>query len=139
MAAGDVDNDGRLDLLFVGEGEPLVYFRNQGPTGHFITLKLEGSEPGSNRDAVGARVMLTSGGRRQVAQRIGGGSFLSASDDRLHFGLGESTGIEAVEVRWPSGHLDRYTDLAVDTAYLLKEGQTYAGPLHGWPRPSAGP
>jgi tetratricopeptide (TPR) repeat protein len=139
MAAGDVDNDGRLDLLFVSEGEPLVYFRNQGPTGHFITLKLEGTEPGSNRDAVGARVMLTSSGRRQVAQRIGGGSFLSASDDRLHFGLGESTGIEAVEVRWPSGHLDRYTDLAVDTAYLLKEGQTYAGPLRGWPRPSAGP
>ena len=54
MAAGDIDNDGRFDLLFVAEGEPLAYFRNQGPTGHFVTLKLEGAPPGSNRDAVGA-------------------------------------------------------------------------------------
>lgn len=55
MAMGDVDNDGRLDLLFVAEGEPLVYLHNQGPAGHFITLALSGKAPGSNRDATGAR------------------------------------------------------------------------------------
>jgi enediyne biosynthesis protein E4 len=134
MAAGDIDNDGRVDLIVVAEGEPLAYFHNQGPTGHFITFKLEGTAPGSDRDAVGARLTLTAGGRRQVSQRIGGGSFLSACDDRLHFGLAEVTAIEEAEVRWPSGHVDRFTDLAVDSAYLLKEGKTRASPLRGWRR-----
>ena len=124
LAVGDLDNDGRLDLLIVAEGEPLAYFHNQGPAGHFVTFKLEGRAPGSNRDAVGARLTLTAAGRRQVAQRIGGGSFLSASDDRLHFGLGEATSIERVEVRWPSGHVDRYIGLAADAGYLLREGQS---------------
>ena len=132
LAAGDLDNDGRLDLLIVGEGEPLAYFHNQGPAGHFVTIQLEGAPGRSNRDAVGARVTLTAGGRRQVAQRYGGGSYLSAGDPRLHFGLGESTRIEAIEVRWPSGAVDRYTDLAADTAYLLREGQAHAGRLRGW-------
>ena len=132
MAVGDIDNDGRLDLLCVAEGEPLAYFHNQGRAGHFVTFKLEGTKPGSNRDAVGARVTLTAGGRRQVAQRIGGGSFLSACDDRLHFGLGDSTAIESVEVRWPSGHIDRFMALMADTGYLLREGQPRAAPLRGW-------
>ena len=67
-----------------------------------------------------------------MAQRIGGGSFLSASDPRLHFGLGGSTRIDAIEVRWPSGAVDRYTDLAADAAYLLREGQVHPSPLRGW-------
>jgi tetratricopeptide (TPR) repeat protein len=136
MAAGDLDNDGRLDIVLVAAGEPLAYFHNEGPTGHFITFQLEGKFPGSNRDAVGGRLTLGAGGRRQVAERIGGGSFLSASDDRVHFGLGDATTIDQVEVRWPSGHVDRYTVPAVDTAYLLREGQTEATPLRAWRRPS---
>ncbi len=136
MAAGDIDNDGRLDLLFVAEGEPLAYFHNQGSTGHFITLKLEGAPPGSTRDAVGARVVMTAGGRSQVTQRVGGGSFLSASDDRLHFGLGDATTVEVVEIRWPSGRVDHYTGLTVDRGYLIREGRSQAGLLPGWQRPS---
>jgi hypothetical protein len=132
LAVGDLDNDGRPDLLIVAEGEPLAFIHNQGPAGHFVTLQLEGSPPSSSRDPVGARVTLTAGGRRQVAQRYGGGSFLSASDQRIHFGVGESTRIEAIEVRWPSGHVARYTDLAADTTYLLREGQAQANPLRGW-------
>jgi hypothetical protein len=62
------------------------------------------------------RVFLIAAGRRQVADWMGGSSFLSAQDHRLHFGLGESTRIESVEVRWPSGQVDRYTGLAADTA-----------------------
>jgi hypothetical protein len=136
LAAGDLDNDGRPDLLIVSDGQPLAYLHNQGPAGHFVTVQLEGSPPGSNRDAVGARVMLTAGGRRQVAQRLGGGSFLSAGDHRLHFGLGASTRVQVIEVRWPSGHVDRYTDLAADTAYLLRERQAQASPPRGWRRSS---
>jgi tetratricopeptide (TPR) repeat protein len=121
LATGDLDNDGKLDLLLVSMGEPLEYFHNQGPTGHFLTLKLEGTH--SNRDAIGAHVTLSAAGRRQVAQRFGAGSFLSTSDPRLHFGLGEATRVESLEVRWPSGRVDRFKDLAADTAYHLREGE----------------
>jgi len=138
LAAGDLDNDGRLDLLIVAQEKPLAYFHNQGPAGHFVTFKLEGSAPVSNRDAVGARLTLTTAAGRQVAQRIGGGSFLSANDGRLHFGVGDATRIEAVEVRWPSGHVDRFTSLPADAAYLLREGQAKASRLPGWSRQARG-
>jgi tetratricopeptide (TPR) repeat protein len=121
LACGDLDNDGRPDLLMVSEQAPLAYFHNLGPSGHFVTLQLEGAVPHSNRDAVGARVTLTAGDRRQTAERIGGSSYLSANDHRLHFGLGEATRVESVEVRWPSGSVDRYGDLAADAVYLLRE------------------
>ena len=117
----------------------MAYFHNQGPAGHFVTFRLEGSAPASNRDAVGARLTLTAAGVRQVAQRTGGGSFLSANDSRIHFGLGTATFIEAVEVHWPSGHVDRFAGLAGDAAYLLREGQTRPSPLPGWHRGSPGP
>jgi tetratricopeptide (TPR) repeat protein len=132
LACGDLDNDGRLDLLIVGEGGPLAYFHNHGPTGHSITLQLEGAPPRSNRDAVGARVTLVAGGRRQVAERIGGGSFLSAQDHRLHFGLGDSALVESVEVRWPSGRVDRYAGLAADRGYRLREGWPEVARLPGY-------
>jgi tetratricopeptide (TPR) repeat protein len=133
LAVGDLDNDGQLDVLIVSEGGPLAYFHNQGPARHFVTFRLEGSTPASNRDAVGARLTLTAPGHRQVAYRVGGGSFLSASDDRIHFGLGAASRVDAVEVRWPSGHINRYTSLAADAAYLLREGQGHVDLL--WRRP----
>ncbi len=95
--------------------------------GHFVTFRLEGTR--SNRDGVGARVTVTAGGRRQVLERCGGGSYQSASDPRLHFGLAESTKIEQVEVRWPSGQVDRHADLAADSGYLLREGDVKPQPL----------
>ena len=131
LAVGDLDNDGRLDLVIVGEGAPLAYFHNQGPAGHWLSLELQGAPGSSNRDAVGARVVLEAGGHRQVAERVGGSSFLSAPDHRLHFGLGEARRVESVEVRWPSGRVDRYAGLAADGAYRLREGRAEASPLPG--------
>jgi tetratricopeptide (TPR) repeat protein len=130
LASGDLDNDGKLDLLIVSEGAPLACLRNQGPAAHFVTLKLEGTA--SNRDAVGARVTVTSAGKTQVAQRCGGGSFLSACDQRVHFGLGTAARIESIEVRWPSGRVDHHSNLATDTGYLLREGEPHAHTLRGW-------
>jgi hypothetical protein len=122
LAVGDLDNDGRPDVLIVSSGQPVAYFHNQGPAGHYLTLELEGVPPASNRDAIGARVTVTAGGRRQFVQRTGGGSFLSAGDHRLHFGLGEATRVDEVEVRWPSGRVDRHKNLPAEAAYHIREG-----------------
>jgi tetratricopeptide (TPR) repeat protein len=124
LAVGDLDNDGRLDALMVAQNDPLVFFHNQtDPSGgHFVTFRLEGTQ--SNRDGVGAVLAVTAGGRTRLAARCGGGSYQSAADPRLHFGLGSGDRIESVEVRWPSGRVDRHHDLAADRGYRLREGTT---------------
>jgi hypothetical protein len=133
LAVGDLDNDGRPDALILAQNEPLAYFHNRSErVGRFVTFRLEGTR--SNRDGVGARVVVTAGGRRQVAQRVGGGSYQSASEPRLHFGLGDCDRVESVEVRWPSGRVDRYEDLPAGTGYLLREGDPKARPLAGFGR-----
>jgi hypothetical protein len=136
LATGDLDNDGRPDLLVMGQNEPLAYFHNQTDhPGHFVTFRLEGMR--SNKDGIGTRVVVTTAQGRQVAQRLGGGSYLSACDGRLHFGLGASTSIQSVEVRWPSGQVDRWTDVGADAGYLLREGDPVIEPLAGFLKRSA--
>ena len=130
LAAGDLDNDGRVDLLLVAQDGPLAYFHNRTAAGHALTLRLEGTA--SHRDAVGARVAVVASGRRQVAWRFGGGSYQSASNPRLHFGLGDADRIEAIDVSWPSGRVDRFGPLAADAGYLLREGQPEPRPLAGF-------
>ena len=76
---------------------------------------------------------IAAGGRRQTAWRFGGGSYASAGDPRLHFGLGPARRIDEIEVRWPSGRLDRYDGLAADATYLLREGEPEARPWPGRP------
>jgi tetratricopeptide (TPR) repeat protein len=133
LAVGDLDNDGRLDALVVDHAGPLGYLHNRATGGgHFVVLRLEGT--GSARDAVGARVRVTAGGRTQVAWRIGGGSYQSASDGRLHFGLGTAARIESIEVQWPAGRLQRFVDLVADRGYGLREGRAEPSPLPGFGR-----
>ena len=133
LVASDLDNDGRVDLLVLGQNAPLAYFHNRTQGGHSLTLRLEGTT--SNRDGVGTTVTIVAAGRRQVAQRVGGGSYQSASDPRLHFGLESSRRVESVEVHWPSGRIDRFHDLAADAGYLLREGDPAPQPLSGrWSR-----
>jgi tetratricopeptide (TPR) repeat protein len=131
LAVGDFDNDGRTDVIMVCENAPLTLFHNQSVSqNHFLVLALEGTA--SNRDAVGAKVALTAGGKTQVAARFGGGSYLSASDPRLHFGLGSALKADRVEVTWPSGRRDCYLGLAADTGYRLREGDPAPRPLAGF-------
>ena len=131
LAAGDLDNDGRVDVLILSQNQPLSYFHNQTQGGHWLTLRLEGSS--SNRDAVGARVTVVAGGRRFSDWRMGGGSYQSASDPRLHFGLGAIDRIETLEVTWPSGKVGRFQNLAADSGYLLREGDDRPRRLAGFP------
>jgi len=136
LAAGDLDNDGRVDLLVVAQDVPLAYFHNRTAGGHSLTLRLEGTT--SNRDAVGARVTVLAGKRRQVRWRFGGGSYQSACDPRLHFGLGDAAVVDTLEVAWSSGRLDHFGPLAADAGYQIREGSAPT-PLAGFRRPSGLP
>ncbi|AMV39403.1 FG-GAP-like repeat-containing protein [Planctomyces sp. SH-PL62] len=136
LATCDLDNDGRVDLVVLAQKSPLGYFHNLAESGRSLTLELEGTA--SNRDAVGAVVSVTAGGRRLRRWRSGGGSYQSASDPRLHFGLGASDQVDQVEVRWPSGRVERFAKLEADRGYRLREGDPAPIPLPGpWRRQAA--
>ncbi len=139
LAVADLDNDGRLDALVLAQNDPLAYFHNHGPSsitpGGALTLALEGAPPGSNRDAVAQRVEIVAAGQRQVSWRFGGGSYQSAGDPRLHFGLGAAARVDTVHVRWPSGRVDRFGPFAAGTGWRLVEGSPTAAPLPGFPSP----
>ena len=132
LAVGDLDNDGLVDLLILAQNQPLAYFHNKTASrrSHALTLGLEGVR--SNRDAVGARVVVEAGGKRLSGFRFGGGSFQSASSPRLHFGLGRAEKADRVEVHWPSGAVDQFQDLAAGTGYLIREGDKRPRPLPGF-------
>jgi len=133
LAIGDMDNDGRIDAVVIDHKAPLVYLHNRTEGGsHFVVFRLEGTR--SPRDATGVRVVVTAGGKRRFGWRLGGGSYQSASDARLHFGLGQAKGIETIEVAWPSGLVQQFGSLAADRGYLLREGEPAARPLPGFSR-----
>jgi hypothetical protein len=135
LAAGDLDNDGRIDVLAVSQNEPLVVLMNRTPrAGHWITLRLEGTR--SNRDAVGAVVTIRAGGRSQTLQRFAGGSFESAGDPRIHAGLGPAERADEVVIRWPTGRMDTWKALEADGGYLIREGEA-PRPLPGFGRPGS--
>jgi enediyne biosynthesis protein E4 len=101
LATGDIDNDGDLDVLVANlEGAPLL-LRNDTPASRSLTVSLRGRQ--SARDGTGAQLLLRAGGRTQVREAGTGGSYLSASDPRVHFGLGAIAVVETLMVRWPSG------------------------------------
>ncbi len=133
LAAGDLDNDGRIDLVLIGQNELLAYFHNRTDAGHFLTVHLVGA--GSNRDAVGARLTVVDHeGRTHVAYRHGGGSYQSAGDPRLHIGLGQTRGVRSMEVVWPSGRVERFGAPLGESAYRIQEGRGVPDPLPGFPR-----
>ena len=109
--------------LVVCQNEPLVYLAQPDRAGRATSSTPRSKGRESNRDAVGARVTVRAADRRLGGPcGIGGGSYQSASDPRLHFGLGAATEVDRVEVRWPSGQVDRFFGLLADAAYRLREG-----------------
>ncbi len=134
LAAVDLDNDGNIDLVVENlVGAPMI-LHNTGQAGaHWITLDLTGSK--SNRLAIGARVTLVAGGVTQTDEVRSGGSYLSQSDLRVHFGLGSAAGIESVVVRWPSGRVEPLGHLAIDRIHHILEGSGEVSPAAVRPSP----
>lgn len=121
VAFGDFDNDGDLDILVNNNGQPPQLLRNDGGNAnHWLEILLIGTK--SNRDAVGARVKLTAGDLILYDERKGGMSYQSAQDPRLHFGLGDRSKVDAIEIRWPSGSLTKLADIKADQIIAVKEG-----------------
>jgi hypothetical protein len=121
LAVGDLFNNGNVDVV-IGDldGAPMI-LKNRGiPGRHWVSFELAGTK--SNRLAIGARVKVIAGGMTQTAEIHSGGSYLSQNDLRLHFGLGAAAKIDRVEIRWPSGKLDTFTDLPADKFYSALEG-----------------
>jgi len=122
-AFGDLFNDGRVDVVINAVDHAPVLLRNvSADHHHWVELQLIGG-PKSPRDAVGATVYLTSGGIRQRGDVLSGGSYLSSNDFRLHFGLGDSTTIDAIEIHWPSGEVEQRKLSSVDRIFTVTEGK----------------
>ena len=121
LAVGDFDNDGRMDALVVNsEGAPLLLHNDTATAGHWLSITLHGTK--SNRDGIGALVTATTGGLTQTRLCHTDGSYLSASDKRVHLGLGSAGQVETLMIKWPSGHTDVGHHLPVDTQITCTEG-----------------
>jgi hypothetical protein len=120
MALGDIDNDGKEDVVVTTNNGPAYVLHNDTQTNHhWITLKLIGTR--SNRDGIGAAVRVTAGGASQYATVTTGGSYCSSSDVRPHFGLGVRDHADDVEIRWPSGAIQHLGNVAADRIVTVKE------------------
>jgi hypothetical protein len=136
LAIGDLWNDGRLSAVVSNMNAPPSLLVNQVHTeNHWVAFRPIGAFPDSpphatksNRDAIGARIRVKAGARILIDEVRSGSSFISNNDMRVHFGLGSATKIDWVEVRWPSGLLERFDNPAVDAIHTLKEGSGALAP-----------
>jgi len=120
-AVADFDNDGDLDILVSNNGQAPQLLRNDGGNAnHWLEILLIGTK--SNRDGVGARVKLRAGDLVLYDQRKGGMSYQSAQDPRLHFGLGQRTTVDSIEITWPSGMTTKLANVKADQIIAVKEG-----------------
>jgi hypothetical protein len=121
-AFGDIDNDGDVDVLINNlDGPPQLLRNDGGNAGNSVLIKTVGVK--SNRDGIGARIKIISGDLTQIGEVYSGGSYLSQSDLRVHFGLEKRTKIDQIEVHWPSGMVDKVTSVGANKIFTIKEGQ----------------
>ncbi len=127
-ALGDLFNDGHMDVVLnVMDSSPVPLRNVVKNSNHWLTLKLLGG-PKSPRDAIGAKVFITTWSIRQRADVFSGGSYASSSDQRLHFGLGSASKVDKVEILWPDGTQEEIKVLPIDRIVTVVEGKGIVTP-----------
>jgi len=111
-----------VDVVVANNDDPPLLLHNSGARNHFINFQLVGTK--SNRDAMGARIRVRAGGISQMREISGGGSYLSQSDLRANFGLGQKAQADSVEISWPSGDRQQFQTLEADRFYVITEGSS---------------
>ena len=122
LAIADFDNDGKLDIYQTNADQPSLFYH--GVTeggGNWVQFKLTGTK--SNRDAIGARIKLTAGGLSQIREIDGGNGYAGQSSKRAHIGIGEAKKIDSVEIRWPSGLVEKINGVAMNKINRVTEGK----------------
>ncbi|MBZ5571945.1 MAG: CRTAC1 family protein [Acidobacteriia bacterium] len=120
VAAADFDNDGAVEILVNNSHDRPSLLKNNGDHGDWVLLKLVGTK--SNRDAIGAKVTVRVGDHQQTREVRSGGGYISQSDFRLHFGLGRASKVDAIEIRWPSGLVQRLENVSANQVVRIREG-----------------
>ena len=120
-AYGDIDNDGFPDILLTTNAGPAYLFHNEGGTNHSLRIKLVGTK--SNRDGIGAVVRLISGNDHQWKMLRSGSSYLAQSELVLTFGLAAHSKADAIEIQWPSGQVDKLSNVNAGQTVTVQEGK----------------
>ena len=121
LATGDLNGDGALDLVVSNLESPARVYRSQSANGHWLLV--DAVDPRLNRRALGARVEIEAGGQRQMRTVQSAMSYLSSSDPRAHFGLGNIEKVDAVHIRWPDGKQETFKGVDVDQVVVLRRGE----------------
>ena len=120
LATADFFNDGQVGIAVNCRGDFPEILHNEGTPNHWLEVLLIGTK--SNRDGIGSVLKLTSESVVQIDQSKGGTSYMSTSDPRIHFGLGNRKKIDSLQITWPSGQVDKLTGVPIDTIIAVKEG-----------------
>jgi hypothetical protein len=131
LAIGDLDGDGRPEIVITNMNEKPTLLKNTGPRQNAIAITLTGTR--SNRSAIGARGMVEAGGRKQIAEVVSGGSYFSQNSLTLYFGLGKSDKVDRIEVRWPAGQTETWPGMPANRTVGLTEGSEKIV-SHAWAR-----
>lgn len=121
-AFGDLRGRGQMDIVVNNiDSQPFLYEFSRAASGRWVRFRLVGTT--CNRDAIGARVLVTAGGQTQMDEVRSAGSFVSSSDVRLHFGLADAPAVDKVQIRWPDGSVEEHVGLGTNREYTIRQGE----------------